>query len=1144
MGKAKVVYEAIFEYDAGKEELFVKRIGAGGTEDRCAVSLGDVLRLEKACRDFSWNRSDEVSRKTGEELYGLLDGEKGALRRALKEAGDRGERLEVYVRPDGPASNLPFELIYDGRFLASCEVHVVRRVSEWGRKKRPRAKGRALRVLFMACSPEGVSALRFEKEEEAIYEVTKDMAVEIDVEDTGSLEGLGGKLAQNEYDVVHLSGHADIDKEGNPFFWMEDEEGRPEWVGPSGLYDKLRLNVPRLVFLSGCRTGETPGHAAAVSFAQHLVADHSSTVLGWGLPVSDGGASVAAQELYFELSRGESILAATLSARRRLVKAKSKDWSLLRVFSDGTQLGGGLVKKGQKRRAKARELQYICLARSQVKVLQEGFVGRRRQIQQGLRCLRSDRWKVGVVLHGTGGLGKSCLAGRLCERFKDHTLIVVHGKLNVITFGEALKDGFTRGKDEEGLKILGEAMELADKIRGLCSSAFQARNYLILLDDFEQNLEGAAEGRPRVSAGAADILEALVGHLAYSGKMSQVIITSRYTFALERGGADLVEEVLELIGLTSFRGADERKKVSELKEIDTCSDLLVRQHLIDAGHGNPRLMEGLNILLAETGWEDIAALLEAVKDKEAEFVEGLILRRILESQAEGFRAFMRRCAVYRLPVLEGGIELVSEGSKAKEHIERAVRLSLMERDSSRRREAAYWVTPLLREGLLAELADEERARCHGRAAEYYKKRISEAEGYSPIMGIELIEHALNSDREVDALEEAGERLLPSMRISLAYKDAQAYGESILGRISDERRDGKYSGVLVQLGEVCHDLGNAKKAIEYHEQALAIGKEVYGERHPSVAAMLNNLGAAWRTLGDAKKAIEYYEQALAIGKEVYGERHPSVAITLNNLGSAWSDLGDAKKAIKYYEQALAIGKEIYGERHPTVATMLNNLGTAWRALGVAKKAIEYHEQALAIDKEVYGERHPATATDLNNLGIAWSDLGDAKKAIEYFEQALAISKEVYGERHPSVATRLNNLGEAWRALGDAKKAIEYFEQALAIGKEVYGERHPSVATRLNNLGLAWSNLGDAKKAIEYYEQALAIVREVYGERHPYVASTLNNLGAAWRDLGEAGKAIEYIEQAYAVFREVYGEEHPSTKTVKANLDGLRGEGIRN
>jgi len=488
-----VVYQAEFQYtqEKDKEELSLTRILPDGTQDTSPVDLEEIHRLEESSRDFKWNQSRDLSRQIGERLFTILNGDRQTLLRALKEAEGYGEQLQMIVRAEGPASHLPFELLYYNEFLIPSWIHLIRRVSDWGSQRMPEPENRPLNILFMACSPRDVyPVLEFEKEEDTIFEVTKDLPVEIDVEDTGSLEGLGEWLAMNKYDVVHITGHADIDKEGNPFFWMEDEEGLPVQVTPSQLWEKLRLNLPGLIFLSGCRTGESPEHVAALSFAHHLVAGHVSTVIGWGLPVSDKGARCAAETLYFDLSRGENILDAVLRTRSELFNYYPADWSLLRLFSDGTPLDIPLVQRGQKKRPKLRTLHHAYLANSQVKVLTQGFIGRRRQLQQGLRCLRKDNNKVGLLLHGTGGLGKSCLAGKFCERFKDHVLIIVHGELNAFTFDEALKHGFRRGNDDEGLKILEEKEEIPDKIERLCYSAFQNRNYLILLDDFEKNLVG------------------------------------------------------------------------------------------------------------------------------------------------------------------------------------------------------------------------------------------------------------------------------------------------------------------------------------------------------------------------------------------------------------------------------------------------------------------------------------------------------------------------------------------------------------------------------------------------------------------------------------------------------------------------------
>lgn len=1032
-----VVFQAEFQYSKDGKELSLTRTLPDSGQDTSPVNLKEISELEKICQDYKWNQSLDLSQQIGKRLFSFLNGDRQTLIRALEEADNYSECLQLILRGEGTASNLPFELLYHSDFLVPSRIHLIRRVSDRGKKSTPKAENRPLKILLMACSPLDVEpVLEFEKEEDTIFEITKDLPIEIDVEDTGSLEGLGERLAKNKYDIVHITGHADIDEKGEPFFWMENEEGLPAQVTPSKLWKKLDLNLPRLVFLSGCRTGEAPQHVAAMSFAHQLVKGHIPTVLGWGLPVSDSGASFAAKKLYYELSRGESVPDALLRTRRELSE-HYLDWSILRLFSDGTPLDVSLVKSGQMPRPKPRELQYTYLVSSQVKVLKNGFIGRRRQIQQGLRCLKRDAEKVGLLLHGTGGLGKSCLAGKFCERFKDHTLIIVHGDLNAYTFREALKDGFIRGNDEEGLKIIEEKEEIPNIIRILCSSAFQKKTYLILLDDFEKNI-GIKEGNPEICAEAVPIMEALLRFLPYSGKMTQLIITTRHPFSLTFEGKDLVEEKLESIGLTSFRDADERKKVSELSSIANYPDPEIRQQLIKAGHGNPRLMEALNILVGEVKNLDVALLLSKVKNKQEEFVQGLVLRQLMEAQPKDFQTFLCYCAVYRLTVLKEGISSLFRGLKDWEsHVEKAVRLSLMEEDSTRR-DIRYLVTPLLREDIFEELGDDDKKSCHKNAVLYYQALLSKAP--APILSAELIEHAIKAGLPEIAIEEGGGRFLPYLREKLAYREALTLGKYIHSHISEPKRYGKFAKFMFELGRIYREMGDAKHAIDYLEQALSIDKEVYGNKHSNVAAALNEIGLAWDDLGKPKKEIDYLEQALYIDKEVFGDRHPYVATILNNIGEAWRELREPKKAIDYLEQALSIDKEVHGKKHPDVARDLNNIGLAWDALGKPEKAIEYYLQALSIVKEMYGEKHHV-ASFLNNIGTACYDLGEPKKAIEYYKQALAIDKDVYGEKHPSVAMDLNNIGSALHALGDSQRAKEYFQQAYDMLRELYGDGHP-------------------------------------------------------------------------------------------------------
>jgi hypothetical protein len=339
------------------------------------------------------------------------------------------------------------------------------------------------------------------------------------------------------------------------------------------------------------------------SFAQELAEEyHVPAVLGWGRYVDDRQATYAKKMLYRELSRGRSILEAVQRARFESITAFDGDpnpaWWLLRLFGSGGEGSmDAMVEAGQKEHPKPRLMKHVYLEQSQVKVLAKGFVGRRRQLQQSLRALKQDRDKIGVLLLGTAGLGKSCLAGKLCERFKDHTPIIIHGRLDAVSLLAALEKAFLVTGDKKAKEILAAQEEMTKKLAGLCATCFKERNYLLLLDDFEQNLEGADQGVPgALLPEAQPLVEVLLGYLSYSGKETLLIVTSRYGFSLVDGQrSDAVAKRLERVWLTGFQEAEQRKKARELPNIYDYQDPSVRQQLLAAGLGNPRKNIGLHL---------------------------------------------------------------------------------------------------------------------------------------------------------------------------------------------------------------------------------------------------------------------------------------------------------------------------------------------------------------------------------------------------------------------------------------------------------------------------------------------------------------------------------------------------------------------
>jgi tetratricopeptide (TPR) repeat protein len=184
------------------------------------------------------------------------------------------------------------------------------------------------------------------------------------------------------------------------------------------------------------------------------------------------------------------------------------------------------------------------------------------------------------------------------------------------------------------------------------------------------------------------------------------------------------------------------------------------------------------------------------------------------------------------------------------------------------------------------------------------------------------------------------------------------------RLGDKEAEGRHLG---NLGLTYARLGETRRAIDYYRQALAIAREIRGastEGSPQWAdarrgegTRLGNLGLAYARLGETRRAIDYHRQALAIAREIRArfastEGSPAWADArrgegnqLGNLGLAYARLGETRRAIDYYEQALAIACEI-GDRRGE-GNHLANLGTTYAALDEPARAREYWAQALTL-----------------------------------------------------------------------------------------------------------------------------------------------------------------------------------------------------
>ncbi|TAE59572.1 MAG: tetratricopeptide repeat protein, partial [Nostocales cyanobacterium] len=239
--------------------------------------------------------------------------------------------------------------------------------------------------------------------------------------------------------------------------------------------------------------------------------------------------------------------------------------------------------------------------------------------------------------------------------------------------------------------------------------------------------------------------------------------------------------------------------------------------------------------------------------------------------------------------------------------------------------------------------------------------------------------------------------------------------------NDDQENGHYTASLTSLGNAYNLLGQYQTAIDFHQQALVIFRQIGNVGGESIS--LNNLGNAYNLLGQYQKAIDFHQQSLEIARQISdvgGESN-----SLIGLGNAYNLLGQYQKAIDFHQQSLEIARQIGDVGRES--NSLHNLGNAYNSLGQYQKAIDFYQQSLEIARkigDVGGE-----SNSLIGLGNAYKSLGQYQTAIDFYQQSLEIARQIGDVRGES--NSLIGLGNAYNSLGQYQIAIDFYQQSLEI-----------------------------------------------------------------------------------------------------------------
>jgi tetratricopeptide (TPR) repeat protein len=1065
----------------------------------------------------------------GKQLFFWLDGDGRWLSRGI--ANCRAEGLVIAIDTDKKLAHLPWEVLHDGEDFLVKRVNPVVLPLRWIEKETAgfAVEARQLRVLFMATDPEDVQPkLEFEQEEAKILADTRDFAIDLRVEESGCVSELGKVWSRylDEFDVFHLTGHASItpaEAEKNPtpnpspqarrgagleantpYFITETEIGERHETTAAELAEVFRFRFPKLVFLSGCRTGQAPDKGAVPSMAEALIAQGARAVLSWGRPVEDRTATAAAAHLYGKLAAGYELAEALASTYQQLFKQNVRDWHLLRLYVQG-ECPGALVDVVGDLPPSAPEpayQQFLDPDTQLVRVAKPSeFVGRRRTLQ---RCLKAIRTSLGVLIHGLGGVGKSTVTARLLERMVGYHRLVNFRQLDEDKLLKTLAEQCT---SERGHEILNGKLPLMQRLTKFFTEGLNTKEqrFAFVLDDFEANLElrnGVYVLQPQV----VDVLLALLKAMQNSQLPHKVIITCRYNFTLAELNHRLYREPLGALG-----GADLIKKYNRLDSFNGSwqfqPDLPERAK--KAADGNPRLLEWLDKILqnsqnptpptaplpaSEEGYmRGVEMILQKMADKEKEFREDILAQELLKQQTPALRLMLGKLLVYELPVPLAAISPICEDiSSWESHIQRAEILGLLEVTLTNNTERLYRV-PRILSPLLEFPENPKGEELYKQAAQILYRLWCEGAGsIREAQALEIHRLALLGKDEGIAAKIASS-LVNGWLYQARYREAIHLCKSTLEIAKNHR-------VLREIAHCEHQMGEVDQALNYYQEALNLCPS---EDEAELALIYHHFGMLKNDKGEVDEAIALYNQSLEITERI-GDVQTKAA-TLNNLGILYANKGEVDEAIALYNQSLEI-KERIGDVQGKAAT-LHQLGMIYANKGEVEQAIALYNQSLEINERI-GNVQGKAAT-LNNLGYIYANKGKVDQAIALYNQSLEI-KERIGNVQGKAAT-LHQLGIIYANKGEVEQAIALFNKSLEITQRIGDVQ--GKATTLHNLASIYANKGEVDQAMALFNQCLEVFERI-GDAY-WKALTLHNLAGIYADKGEVDEAIVLFNQSLEI-----------------------------
>jgi serine/threonine-protein kinase len=273
-------------------------------------------------------------------------------------------------------------------------------------------------------------------------------------------------------------------------------------------------------------------------------------------------------------------------------------------------------------------------------------------------------------------------------------------------------------------------------------------------------------------------------------------------------------------------------------------------------------------------------------------------------------------------------------------------------------------------------------------------------------------------------------------------------------------------LLHTLGEIYTGLGRSDRAATLLRRALALRRELHGNRGEDVAATLYAYGSLLAH-SRTDSAVVYFRDSARLRREAFRGDHDDLAWSLLQW-SRYLPFDDAEKEPLRVE-AMDMFRRLHGPRSAEVAMALHE----YYVLGFGTQDSDVFDEAfrevLSIELEQLGEENTRTAATIHNYGLVLDSRGQHEEGLAHLVKSHEINRRVLGARHPQVSLMAINVAAT---LHEQNR----FAEAEAIFREALDARRATLPDSSSGLAYSMMWLSRNLMAQDRFDEAEPLLRE--------------------------------------------------------------------